>query len=116
MWGGVRFGTLTCTPHLSGARPVPHAINFGIRSTFGQVLGYLENEGGDLCCTINVHIKEEQVPRCVSVPGISADVPSRILMAQATITVDVTVVEVNDVCLFGDPSSSIHGWNNTMDC
>jgi hypothetical protein len=51
-----------------------------------------------LCCTINLYIKQDQVPRCVSLPGVWT-VPSRILLALTNITVDITVLQVKVVAL-----------------
>jgi hypothetical protein len=76
----VKFCTLTCTPPpLPDVRPITNKNIFRVRSMVGQVLDSFENEGGDVCCTINFYIKQDQVPRCVSLPGNST-VPLRIVL------------------------------------
>jgi hypothetical protein len=95
----VKFCTLTCTPPpLPDDSPITNEHIVCVRSTVGQVLGYFEEGEGDFCCTINLHIKQNQVPRCVKVPGVST-VPSRILLAQTNMKVYITVMQVKAVAL-----------------
>jgi hypothetical protein len=93
----IKFRTVVCIPPAVNASSVLRAINFRVRASLGQVLGYLNNEDGKMCCKVKLYLQEEEFPRSVTFPGV-ATVPGRILSAQTNVTVvDLGVSQVRAV-------------------
>jgi hypothetical protein len=65
----------------------------------GQVLGFLANEGGDMCYKVNIYWKQDRVPRRVIFPGV-VTVLDRILFVQTNVTVVLLVRDIKEVALF----------------
>jgi hypothetical protein len=61
-------------------------------------MGFLSNEGGDMCCKVNIYWKQGRVPRRVTFPGV-VTVPDRILFVQTNVTVILLVRDIKEVAL-----------------
>jgi hypothetical protein len=77
----IKFRTVVCVPPAANASPVLRAINFRVSAALGQVWGYFNNEEGNVCCKVNMYLKEEEFLRRVTFPGVAA-IPGRIMFAQ----------------------------------
>jgi hypothetical protein len=62
------------------------------------VLGYFNNEGGQLYRNVNIYAKEDKFPRRLVFPGVPT-FPGRILFAQTNVTVDLHVTQIRAVDL-----------------
>jgi hypothetical protein len=51
----VKFGRVMCSPPNRDASPTPHTIAFSFGTILGQVLCYLDNQAGVLCCKVNIY-------------------------------------------------------------
>jgi hypothetical protein len=120
----VKFGTVRCSPTNRDVPPTPHAIAFSFSTVLGQVLSYLDNEVGVLCCKVNLYLKQGQVPSRVSMPGIDT-VPRRILFVQTNITVIMPVIDIREVALVLHRQSfkeehngymNVYACENQLDC
>jgi hypothetical protein len=94
----ITCGLVTCSPALSGERQIEHSVLFPVSSSVGKVLGFLANEGGDMCCKVNIYWKQDRVPRRVTLPGVVI-VPDRILFVQMNLTVVLLVRDIQEVAL-----------------
>jgi hypothetical protein len=94
----ITFSSVTCSPALSGEKQIEHSVLFPVSSSVGQVLGFLDNEGGDMCCKVNIYWKQDRVPRRVTFPGV-VTVPDRILFVQTNVTVVLLVRDIKEVAL-----------------
>jgi hypothetical protein len=61
-------------------------------------MGFLANEGGDMCCKVNVCWKQDRVPRRVIFPGV-VTVPGRILCVKTNVTLVLLVRYIKEVAL-----------------
>jgi hypothetical protein len=120
----VKFGTVMCSPTNHDVPPTPHAIAFSFSTVLGQVLSYLENDAGVLCCKVNLYLKQGQVLSRVSMPGIDT-VPRRILFVQTNITVLMPVIDIRAVALVLHRQSlkeehngymNVYACENQLDC
>jgi hypothetical protein len=94
----IRFSSVTCSPTLSGERQIEHSVLFPVSSSMGQVMGFLANEGGDMCCKVNIYWKQDRVPRRVTFPGV-VTVSDHILFVQTNVTVVLLVRDIKEVYL-----------------
>jgi hypothetical protein len=81
----ITFSSVTCSPALSGEKQ-------------GHAMGFLDNEGGGMCCKVNIYWKHYRVPRRVTFPG-GVTVPDRILFVQTNVTVVLLVRNIKEVAL-----------------
>jgi hypothetical protein len=94
----ITFSLVTCSPTLSGEIQIEHSVLFPVSSYVGQVLGFLANEGGDMCCKVNIYWKQDRVASIVTFPGV-VYVPDRIIFVQTNVTVVLLVQDIKEVAL-----------------
>jgi hypothetical protein len=89
----ITYSSVTCSPTISGERQIEHSAMFPVSSSVGQVMEFLANEGGDMCCKVNIYWKQDRVPRRVTFPGV-VTVPDPILFVQTNVTVVLLVQDI----------------------
>jgi hypothetical protein len=89
----ITFFPVTWSPTIYGERQIEHSVLFSVSSSVGQVLGFLANEGGGMCCKVNIYWKQYRVPRRVIFPGV-VTVSDRILFLQTNVTVVLLVRDI----------------------
>jgi hypothetical protein len=89
---------VTCSHIISGERQIEHSVIFPISSSVGQVMGFLDNEGGDLCCKVTIYWKQDRMPRRVSFAGV-VTLLDQILFVQTNVTVVLLVLDIREVAL-----------------
>jgi hypothetical protein len=94
----ITFSSVTYWPAISGERQIEHSILFPVSSSVEQVLVFLANEGGGMCCKVSIYWKQDRAPRRVTFPGV-VTVPDRILFVQTNVTVVLLVRDIKEVAL-----------------
>jgi hypothetical protein len=83
---------------LSGERQIEYYAMFPVLSSVGQVMGFLANEGDDMCCKVNIYWKQDRVPRRFAFAGV-VTVPDLIVFRRTNVTVVLLVRDIRELAL-----------------